>query len=548
VVYDAFKNQIGQNKNFHGETINIHKDGSHINTAVTGREVMLGGKPHLLAVVRDKTELHTAKRQVSNFFNNTIGLLCIIGMDGYFKKVNPAFSILLGYSEAEILAIPLDDFSHPDDVESSQKQFAKLSRGEKSINFINRFCCKDGSYRWLNWTSIPLEGSIFSSATDITESKLQEAKLIQERNFSAKAINSLPGIFYLLNEKAGFVRWNDNFSVVTGYSSEELGSINSQELFYHEDLEIVKKEIEIVFSEGTSKAEARILTKYGETIPYLLTGYRIEMNNKLYLVGTGIDISERKAAEKEIQETILELERSNNDLENFAYVASHDLQEPLRKISSFTGLLEQRYSEHFDEKGLKYMHYVTDGAERMQGLIKGLLQFSRISTRGKDFGSVKMDNVLEMVLDNLSLAIKENNVQIFYDKLPEVTGDDNQLMSLIQNLIGNAIKFHGKDNPVIQIKAKKKQNAWIFSVRDNGIGIDKAFSEKVFIIFQRLHSAKEYPGTGIGLSLCKKIVERHGGNIWFESDLNSGTTFYFTIPRIIPPKAGLREIVNASSK
>ncbi len=242
-------------------------------------------------------------------------------------------------------------------------------------------------------------------------------------------------------------------------------------------------------------------------------------------------ITERKEAQEALKQLNQDLSRSNRELEQFAYVASHDLQEPLRAISSYTQLLAKKYESKLDAQAEKYIHYIVDGATNMQQLIQDLLSFSRVGTHGKELAVTDCEVVLNRVLDNLNVAIIESNVIVTHDSLPVVMGDDIQLSQLLQNLMGNAIKFRSQELPRVHISAELKAKKWIFSVRDNGIGIEPEYFERIFTIFQRLHTRREYPGTGIGLAVCKKIVERHGGKIWVDSELGVGTTFYFSIPQ-----------------
>lgn len=242
------------------------------------------------------------------------------------------------------------------------------------------------------------------------------------------------------------------------------------------------------------------------------------------------EVGERKRAEEAIQRYTKELERSNQELQQFAYVASHDLQEPLRMVSSYLQLLERRYRDRLDQDAKEFIAFAVDGAKRMQSLINDLLAYSRVGTRGKEFRPVELDEIMLQVRNNLKIAIQEQAAEVACDPLPQVQGDDTQLLQLFQNLVGNAIKFHGEQKPRIRIQAERYNGAWQFSVRDNGIGIDPQYAERIFLIFQRLHNRDEYPGTGIGLAICKRIVERHGGRIWVDSQPGEGSTFYFTLP------------------
>ncbi len=238
-----------------------------------------------------------------------------------------------------------------------------------------------------------------------------------------------------------------------------------------------------------------------------------------------------EAAQEQINRTALALARSNEELERFAYVASHDLQEPLRMVTSYLKLLEQRYKNKLGGDALEFINYAVDGADRMQTLIIDLLAYSRVDTQGKEFVTTDCEQVLVDVLKAMQVSIDETKARITHDSLPRVLGDAAQLESMFQNLISNAIKFRGKKTPKIHIGVKDENGNWIFSVSDNGIGIDSQYYKRIFIIFQRLHSIEEYSGTGIGLALCKRIVERHGGRMWIDSQEGKGSTFYFSLPK-----------------
>ncbi len=254
--------------------------------------------------------------------------------------------------------------------------------------------------------------------------------------------------------------------------------------------------------------------------------------------GVGKDITRRKRdeaalrdAHEELGARARELTRSNEELQQFAYVASHDLQEPLRMVASYTQLLERRYRDKLDGDGKEFMDFIVDGAARMKQLIEDLLAYSRVGTRARDFREVDSASALAKALANLRAAQDASGAVVTHDALPVVVADASQLTQVFQNLIGNAMKFRGADAPRIHVGAETREHVWVFTVRDNGIGLDPQYADRIFMMFQRLHNKAEYPGTGIGLAICKKIVDRHGGRIWVDSQPGEGSVFGFTLPR-----------------
>jgi light-regulated signal transduction histidine kinase (bacteriophytochrome) len=240
--------------------------------------------------------------------------------------------------------------------------------------------------------------------------------------------------------------------------------------------------------------------------------------------------AELEATNRQLQQLNQELTRSNHDLQQFAYIASHDLREPLRMVTSFTQLLAKRYAGQLDADADQIINFAVDGAERMEVLIDGLLAYCRLGSQADTFQLVNCEEILDQVLANLQLAITETNTQISRTALPTIIGDASQLIQLFQNLIANSIKYRTDAAPVIEIGAAQQEQEWLFWVKDNGIGIDPQYGDRIFQIFQRLHTRQEYPGTGIGLAICHKIVEYHDGKIWVESNPPQGSTFYFTVP------------------
>jgi light-regulated signal transduction histidine kinase (bacteriophytochrome) len=244
-------------------------------------------------------------------------------------------------------------------------------------------------------------------------------------------------------------------------------------------------------------------------------------------IANGID---RRHAEVELDERARDLARSNADLEQFAYVASHDLQEPLRIVASYNQLLARRYRGKLDQDADEFIAFSVDGITRMQRLISDLLAYSRVGSHGREFAPVDVERAFGVALHDLSHAIADAGARVTHDPLPTVKGEESQIVQLLQNLIGNAIKFRGSSAPTVHVGARRAEREWIFSVADNGIGIEPQYFDRIFVIFQRLNSRESYPGTGIGLALCQKIVERHGGKIWVDSIPERGATFFFTLP------------------
>ena len=276
--------------------------------------------------------------------------------------------------------------------------------------------------------------------------------------------------------------------------------------------------------------ELRVTGKNGEACTILSRGVPIRARGRVeYWTGINLDITEKNRIEEERKRQSEDLARSNAELEQFAYVASHDLQEPLRMITSYLQLIEKRYQAHLDQDGQTFIGYAIDGARRLQRMIHDLLDFSRVGTRGAEMKRVDSGSVVQHAVSSLQQKISESGSRVMCDGLPVVNADETQLERVFQNLISNAIKYRRDDETRIEISANQEDNFWVFSIRDNGIGIDPKYADRIFMIFQRLHT-KTQPGTGIGLAICKRIVERHGGRIWFEPNKDHGTTFRFSIP------------------
>jgi len=323
-----------------------------------------------------------------------------------------------------------------------------------------------------------------------------------------------------------------------GYSREEFMHMTIRDIRPQEDVPRLMEDVEGVRNSPGTYTDGgwRHVKKNGEVISVEVTAHAIEYERRNARMVIVNDITERRRSEEltqrlnqDLEKRAMELAGSNAELERFAYIASHDLQEPLRMVSSFLQLLQKKYQGQLDDKATQYIHYAVDGAERMKILILDLLEYSRVGSGKGSFAPVDMDGVMNEVGEVFREKIIASRAEVIIGALPDVVGDRVQLVQLMQNLVGNALKYHGENPPVIRVQGKAIAGGWQFCVQDNGIGIDPMFFEKIFIIFQRLHNKSNYSGTGIGLAICKKIVERHGGRIWVESTPGEGSKFFFTI-------------------
>jgi PAS domain S-box-containing protein len=373
--------------------------------------------------------------------------------------------------------------------------------------------------------------------TIILIQRRHESEVLHDQKESLRAIldAAVDGII-TIDERGIIQSVNPAVTRIFGYPPEEMINQNVNMLMpgpFHDEhdqylrhyLETNEKKIIGIGREVMGKR------KDGSVFPLDLAVSEVNLNNQRMFTGLLRDITKRKQTEEELNKAVESLTRSNAELEQFAYVASHDLQEPLRMIASYVQLLQKRYQSKLDKEADEFINYATDGARRMQLLIEDLLTFSRVGTQVQAFKALDLAIVLNLALDNLQLAIRENNAVITFEALPQVNGDESQLVQVFQNLLDNALKFRKDRQPCIHVSAQNKLNYWLISVQDNGIGIDPKYFDRIFLVFQRLHSKAKYPGTGIGLAICKKIIERHGGKIWVETEPGMGSRFQFTLPR-----------------
>ncbi|MGA8543139.1 MAG: ATP-binding protein [Thermoplasmata archaeon] len=354
----------------------------------------------------------------------------------------------------------------------------------------------------------------------------------------SRLLLDLPQGVLILVDESQVVRYaNISLERFLGYAPKEVVGRPLAELFIASSRGSLSRMVEANLpGDPVVSGEFRGLRKDGSVIPLQVIVRSAVVSGMTGDKMTGVylrDFAEREKLVDALAGRAAELARSNRELEQFTYIASHDLQEPLRMVGSYTQLLEQRYGAQLDDDAREFLHYAQEGATRMRELIDALLAYSRIDTRGQAFSRVAMSQVLTLALANLRESISAAKAEVTVNgPMPEVTGDPVQLGQLLQNLIGNAIKFHGPKPPHVWVTAGRRGNDWQVAVRDDGIGILPEYQERIFVLFQRLHSREEYAGTGIGLSVCKKVVERHGGRLWVESTgvPGQGTTFNFTLP------------------
>ena len=354
-----------------------------------------------------------------------------------------------------------------------------------------------------------------------------------EMRFSALA-DASPVMIWMTDPDNRCYYFNQSWLDFTGKNFEEQAGSNWLTGVHTEDIKVFNTVAEAPKQKEKYNCEYRLMRHDGT--------YRsiLEVGNPRFLpdgsfagyIGSCMDITETKIAKTELANQTKELLRSNEELEQFAYVASHDLQEPLRMIISYVQIIQKNIEKKNTEGLSEFMNYVLEGTGRMQLLINDLLQFSRVTRKGNPFIAVDLNEILKISTTHLTARISENNATVTYDSMPKLKGDNFQLIRLFQNLIDNAIKFKAPNRqPEIKISVEERAEDFVFAIKDNGIGIEDKFYNRIFVIFQRLHTRNEYEGTGIGLAVCKKIVERHGGEIWVESKQNEGSTFFFTIKK-----------------
>jgi len=527
------------------------------------------------------------------FENAGVGITRV-DLKGALVDANQTFCNMVGHTRDKLLGRPLSEITHAEDYGEGADYRNQLMRGAmKSATGEKRFVHKDGSVIWVQRTmSIVTDDAgkpqyVISVVENISKRKQVERRQMVEHAVTLlladahSIVEAIPRVIQIMSEMLGYAygaRWvldpadrvlrcteswcaaepaveefcRKSTSSVETETPGKPGGLNRAVWSTAAPVWIADVAQETALKRRESAQQAGLRSAFAFPIPVggkfygvmEFFGREVRPRDERILeiartVGHQIgQFIARKQAEAELQEAnsqlILkaqQLSRSNAELEQFAYVASHDLQEPLRMIASYTQLILRRYGDRFDGDAREFMDFIVDGATRMKQLIEDLLAYSRVGTHGKAFRPTDSGAAVQKALANLRAAIESSNGTVTCDPLPTINADEFQLVQLFQNLIGNALKFKGAETPHVHISVNEQADTWTFGVKDNGIGIDGEYFDRIFMVFQRLHSRTDYPGTGIGLAICKKVVDRHGGRLWIESGVGSGSTFWFTVPK-----------------
>ncbi len=488
--------------------------------------------------------LRESEQKLEQILQTMADGMVVVDTEGAITYANPAAEQILEVTRDHILHRyyherawrQIDDEGQPYPPE--ELPLALAMRERRTVREIEHgIIASNSEVKWLSVSAAPLldeAGEVYGAIAnfrDVTERRAIEAALHNSEQRYRTLFDHAGDAIFVHDLEGYFLDVNAVACETLGYSREALLEMTPREISEAEDAARYEEYVQQLEVEGHIVFEARHQRRDGTTFPVEINSRYIEYDGQPAILSTARDITERKEAARRIKQYAADLARSNEELEQFAYVVSHDLQEPARMVRGYMQLLERHYQGALDEKATTYLNYAVDGAERMQEMIQALLNLSRVETRGHTFVPVDVEALVERTLTLLHRTIEETGANVTYDALPTVPADAAQLAQVFQNLIANALKFH-RDGvaPCVHIDAQRADGAWRFSVTDNGIGLDPDQADRIFQIFQRLHTREEYPGTGIGLALCQKIVERHGGRLWVESEPDEGATFHFTLP------------------
>jgi len=489
------------------------------------------------------------QRELDRFFVLTRDMVCIAGFDGYFKRLNPAWEKTLGYTREELLEKPFLDFVHPDDRAKTVAESSKLTQGGETVSFENRYRCKDGSYRWLMWNARPLPDAqtIFASARDMTERKQMEETLRQGETRSRSIIESAHDAFVSIDAEGRITDWNLQAETIFGWPhAEALGRYLHETIIPPKYRDRHVAGMKHLHDTGVGpvlnkRIELTALRRSGEEFPVEIAIWPLPEGNKTTFHAFIRDITTRKEAEARIEKLneetknrAAQLEAANKELEAFSYSVSHDLRSPLRHIHGFVELLQGSPAIQTEESSSRHMKVIVKATKEMGLLIDDLLAFSRTGRVEMHPRKVDMRDLLDQAIHELEPEARGRKVTWDIKPLPTIGGDANLLRLVWVNLISNALKYsRPREEARIEVghlEEKSSNGETVYYVRDNGVGFDMAYATKLFGVFQRLHRAEEFEGTGIGLANVQRIIHRHGGRVWAESQVNGGSTFYFSLP------------------
>jgi chemotaxis family two-component system sensor kinase Cph1 len=483
---------------------------------------------------RTQVELDSARARYFDLYDLAPVGYCTISKNGQIQEANLTAANLLGVTRSALVRQPLTAFILKEDRDLYYRHSKPLFETGAPQVYELRMVKKDAAPFWARLEATreqDADGTLLCRVTvsDITERKRAEEKIAFSEALLNAALDSIPDIIGIQNPDHTIVRYNHAGYKFLNIAPEKVHGRRCYELIGRN---IPCDECATEKALNTKKLEhiEKHLPEYGVYLDCRSNPVLNDKGEVEFIVEQLQDITERKHAEQALVKKSEDLARSNADLAQFAYVASHDLQEPLRTITRFVQLLEKRYQGKLDQDADEFIGFIVSGTKRMQQIINDLLAYSRVDTRREPPNIMKIEDAIQRAMQNINYVLEESGGTVIYDEMPSIIADETQMTQLFQNIIGNALKFHGEEAPRVEISAARKEDDWIFSVRDNGIGIDPQYKDRIFEIFQRLHTCEEYPGTGIGLAIAKKIVERHQGRIWVESLPGKGSTFNFTLP------------------
>jgi PAS domain S-box-containing protein len=544
---EALAQQIGTGIELNGR----RKDGSQFPIEIMLSPLESAEGTLVTAAIRDVTEHKNAEKHLAQMEARYRGLLeaapdamVVVNRNGEIVLLNVQAEKQFGYRRDELLgqkvkSIIPEGFAERLIADGTRTAAEALAQQiGTGIELSGRR--KDGSEFPIEIMLSPLESAegilVTAAIRDITERKrVEDALRESEERFRLMASGIKDYANVMLDPEGFIVSWNEGGERLKGYRAEEIIGQHFSRFYSAEDIRkgLPAMELKQAKETGRFEGEGWRVRKDGSRFlaNIVITAFRDEKGQLRGFGKITRDITERRRAEEHLTKTMEDLKRSNDELGQFAYVASHDLQEPLRMVASYTQLLAQRYKGRLDSDADEFIAFAVDGCNRMQGLIQDLLSYSRAGANAEPLRAVSCEGALEKTLRNLRPTIQDSGAMVTHDSLPTIMTDETQLVQVFQNLIANAIKYHGAEPPLVHVSATRNSgNEWVFSVRDNGMGMEPQYFERIFILFQRLHGQKEFAGTGIGLAMCKKIVDRLGGRIWVESQPTKGSTFYFALP------------------